>query len=114
MRDVKGQEVHKKVADPNHPKAQRTWVAPIDIGIAVGNQQEHGGRFQQREDAPAPSRECLGHHGQHHEYAANTAHVQHDTQLMGFQKIQQCFSLLPPGWFSVFVAGAVLLTHFFN
>jgi hypothetical protein len=112
MRDEKDQEVYKKVADSNHPKAQQTWVASIYIGIAVGNQQEHGGRFQQRENTPAPVRKGLGHQGQHHEYAANTAHVQHDIQLMGFQKIKQRFSLLPPGRFSVFVAGAVFLTYF--
>ena len=75
-------------ADPDRPVAQRALVAPVDIGIPVAEQQQHGGCFQHSDDAPALARKRLGHQGQNRKYAAYTAHKEHDIELVGFQKIQ--------------------------
>ena len=103
MRDKHLHEINHSVAETNHHTAEFTEISPVEIGSPVKQQQKHRSNFHHCQDALAFGRQGSRNRGQNSENTADSAHKQHDVQLMFLKKQHsitfslQCFlgSILP-------------------
>ena len=80
--DRQRQKEDQEIADAHHPPAQRTGIAPEDIGPSVGDQQDHGADLQLHQYALPLLRHGVRHIDEQRDDAADADEDQHDVSLV--------------------------------